>query len=580
MKKRHILFILVSIIITSMCIAPCFFQRVFYESNHRGYVTAIEINNTYKEFVTNSDLRKFSEFTKVLSSYKESGVTTAVIREEKNAFNINKIKMAKDADLDIALAVYGGRKKSEKYLKNLENIVKDYDVKYILLKQYYYDKYPLDIADIVDKYKLIVVACETSTQLGNEIFMGYRESLYSSDGRMMRSYETYRKPSVTVTGKADSSELLYNQMINSARDRNTEFMFVNQITDQTEDPYENAKYTQKAIKRFGKWMDNMGYTKGKEPNLKGYYKEPLKASAAVSFIGAMMALVMINILFKKSFVYLDWAVFGLGLLLFAVTFVMPQKLINYYPTLFSLISSCFGYTMCLAFANKLKGKLKTLPYILSVFGVAILSLGFGAFCLCASLGGIEYYMNTRFFYGVKLTLLAPVAYAVFATTVYMFDIKKLLDISYIKEKAVSYFKNIKPLHVIALLIVALAGGIYILRSGNATISVTENNIRNLMSEITGARPRTKEFLIGWPALALFAYYVKNDYGKLPKWIFSVAASVIFASVINTFCHVFTDVSTSALRTLYGLILSVPFTIIFILVIRFVLNLLYKKEAEY
>lgn len=580
MKKRHILFILVTVIITAMCIAPCFFQRVFYENNHRGYVTAIEVNNTYKEFVANSNLRKFAEFTKVLSSYKDSGVTTAVIREEKNAFNINKIKMAKDADLDIALAVYGGRKKSEKYLRKLENIVKEYDVKYILLKKYYYDKYPLDIADIVDKYKLTVVACETSTQLGNEIFMGYRESLYSSDGRMMRSYETYRKPSVTVTGKADSSELLYNQMINSARDRNTEFMFVNQITDQSEDPYENAKHTQKAIKRFGKWMDNMGYTEGKAPSLKGYYKEPLKASAAVSFIGAMMALVMINVLFKKSFLYLDWAVFGIGLLLFAVTFVMPQKLINYYPTLFSLISSCFGYTMCLSFANKLKDKMKTPLYLLSVFGVAILGLGFGAFCLCASLSGIEYYMNTRFFYGVKLTLLAPVAYAVFASTIHLFDIKKFFDIKYAKEKSLSFIKNIKPIHVIAILLVALAGGIYILRSGNATISVTENNLRNLMSEITGARPRTKEFLIGWPALALFAYFMKNDYGKLPKWIFSIASSVIFASVINTFCHVFTDVSTSALRTLYGLILSVPFTIIFVFVVKFVLNLFCsKKEAE-
>ena len=108
MKKRHILFILVSIIITATCIAPCFFDRVFYEHNHRGYVAAIEVNNTYKEFVTKSDLRKFTEFTKVLLSYKESGITAAVVREEKNTFDIKKIKMVKKADLDLALAVYGG----------------------------------------------------------------------------------------------------------------------------------------------------------------------------------------------------------------------------------------------------------------------------------------------------------------------------------------------------------------------------------------------------------------------------------------------------------------------------------------
>ena len=258
---------------------------------------------------------------------------------------------------------------------------------------------------------------------------------------------------------------------------------------------------------------------------------------------------------------------------------MPQKIINYYPTLFSLCASCFGFTLCLRFADKYKDKLSLPHYILSVTLISLGCLAFGAICLCASLSGLEYYMNTRFFYGVKLTLLFPVVYGAFASALYIFGAKTLFDIKGLKQKILATAKNLKPNHIIALCIVVLAGVIYVLRSGNATISPIENNIRNLMSSLTGARPRTKEFLIGWPALALFAYYAKNDYGKIPKWLFSVASSVIFASVINTFCHVFTDVTTSALRTLYGLILSVPFTLIYLGINKLILKLTDNKKPQ-
>ena len=96
------------------------------------------------------------------------------------------------------------------------------------------------------------------------------------------------------------------------------------------------------------------------------------------------------------------------------------------------------------------------------------------------------------------------------------------------------------------------------------ISGWENTIRNRMSELTSARPRTKEFLIGWPAVAIFAYYRKSDVSKLLTWAFGAGSGILFASVMNTFCHVFTDVSTSVLRTLGGFVFAVPFMVIFAL----------------
>ena len=100
-----------------------------------------------------------------------------------------------------------------------------------------------------------------------------------------------------------------------------------------------------------------------------------------------------------------------------------------------------------------------------------------------------------------------------------------------------------------------------------------------MAEISFARPRTKEFLIGWPALALFAYYIKNNHCKLMTWAFAAASGILFASIMNTFCHVFTDATTSALRTVNGLVFAIPFVLIFSVVNRIFLKLIQSRKLD-
>ena len=80
-------------------------------------------------------------------------------------------------------------------------------------------------------------------------------------------------------------------------------------------------------------------------------------------------------------------------------------------------------------------------------------------------------------------------------------------------------------------------------------------MRDTLSELFAARPRTKEFLIGYPCLVLFAYYMKQI--KLPIIQAGLAAggSIVIASVSNSYCHVFTDALTIYSRTLNGLIVG-------------------------
>lgn len=81
-------------------------------------------------------------------------------------------------------------------------------------------------------------------------------------------------------------------------------------------------------------------------------------------------------------------------------------------------------------------------------------------------------------------------------------------------------------------------------------------MRNAITEIFPARPRTKEFLIGYPALVLFVYYMKYVDVKIVKWLLAVGSSILAASVTNSFCHVFTNFSVIVMRTFNALLLGV------------------------
>ena len=125
-----------------------------------------------------------------------------------------------------------------------------------------------------------------------------------------------------------------------------------------------------------------------------------------------------------------------------------------------------------------------------------------------------------------------------------FDVKKALN------------AEIKVYWVLIAAVILGVGYYYILRSGNVnTISALETAMRNAITEAFPARPRTKEFIVGYPCLVLFFYYVKHHDIKLIQWGCAVGASILAASVTNTFCHVFTDVSVMYMRVVNGLLLG-------------------------
>ena len=563
-NKRYLCFILISLVVFSLCVVPPFAQRIKNEQNHRGFVVALEVAD------------KLSD--EHIDIYRDAGVNTVIYDAIGESFDTELMSFYKEKGFNVALRVYVGNPKRYNYEADLEDAIKTADVKYLVLRKHKNRNVAkISLDKLIEKYNLTLVVSENMNQLQNEMPVGYRGYVNASQGRVMRAYETFKNPSGTLKGGVkpeDFPDMIFHHMVNSIRDRNTEFFHVNPLEHESFTKDDSVKNTAFIIKNFYSWISRLNYTEHKSPDLSTYKSGAHTAMGAGAFFCFVMLVMCVEIIFRKKCSVFEWIMVLSGLGALGLTYFMPVGILRLYPTAFALMSACFAFTLCL----------KSVDYVCKNCGVtvtmvvavccALATLGFGSIVISAMLSGMEYHINDAVFRGVKLTLLFPVAYAAAASWIYMNN-GKITDAIH---EIISMLKKIKWWHIALFVMVLAVFGIYVLRSGNTAISPLENRIRNLISELTSARPRTKEFLIGFPMLSLFAYFMKKSDIKLLKWIFACGASILFASVTNTFCHVFTDYVVSALRTMYGFLFSIPFSALVLLMTSVVFKLVSGKKT--
>ncbi|MHB9035207.1 MAG: DUF5693 family protein [Armatimonadota bacterium] len=100
-------------------------------------------------------------------------------------------------------------------------------------------------------------------------------------------------------------------------------------------------------------------------------------------------------------------------------------------------------------------------------------------------------------------------------------------------------------------------GIMVTRSGNDSgvgVSSVELKFRSILDKVLYVRPRTKEFLIGYPALIVgIALALKGRRSWAAPLI--VIGSIGLISALNTFCHIHTPIALSLIRVANGAILG-------------------------
>jgi len=196
--------------------------------------------------------------------------------------------------------------------------------------------------------------------------------------------------------------------------------------------------------------------------------------------------------------------------------------------------------------------------IILVFGSYIISMA-GALLIVGFLANTLFMTGSQLFMGIKLAFILPIIIVAFYCAVLEKE-----QIKSLKDNLTEWLSS--PITVLSVLVgIVLLGSaaLYILRSGNFGIGVLdlEKLARTYLENIMLVRPRTKEFLIGYPMLLLGVLYFLSG-GKKWLWAFLIIGLVGPISTLNTFCHVHSPLLISLLRSFYGIILGITAGLIY------------------
>ena len=175
--------------------------------------------------------------------------------------------------------------------------------------------------------------------------------------------------------------------------------------------------------------------------------------------------------------------------------------------------------------------------------LALLTVVAGGLSIASFYGTSDAALRLTPFSGVKLTLLLPLI------LIFAHDMKRRVH----PEGFLEVMRRSPLWTELALLGVVMLGALVMaLRSGNVSnVPGWEVAFRDFVENMLIVRPRTKEFMIGYPALVIYWFTVRKGLIPYYREVLRLAAALAFCSAVNTFCHFHTPLYLSVIRTLNG-----------------------------
>ncbi|TFB19284.1 hypothetical protein E3U55_11270 [Filobacillus milosensis] len=269
------------------------------------------------------------------------------------------------------------------------------------------------------------------------------------------------------------------------------------------------------------------------------------------------------------FIYIASEIVPVRLARLGVTAVMALLALAYLATDKLLFAQVFALGIAVAAPSYAVVKtsehgMASVAQVIKQYLLAALYTFVGIIIVVAVLNGKGFITGFEMFRGVKLVYVLPIA---FVAGYFFWQIAlRMLNM------------DIKYWHALVMVFIGGAGVYYVLRTGNtSSVSSIEMTARHLLEEYLYVRPRTKEFLLGFPAF-VFGLYVMGI-SKLWGRLFMIPGVIGFLSIVNTFTHYHIPLEISMLRTAYGLLFGLIIGLIAVVVFGFIFKRAYKYIPE-
>ncbi|MGE5613742.1 MAG: DUF5693 family protein [Bacillota bacterium] len=527
-------------------VIPVFDYDGFYAAAGRG---GMDINN-------------------VMAQLKEAGVRTAAVRERSDGtgFDTNFLDHLKTAGFDILLMPRNSPSPDESYFSHVEEVIRDFGVKLIIFEGEEVSGYPggLDaMAGIISRNNIIVGIIEPVSQIGYVRQKGLERLMPETGYAVNRVYVTPEPDLARLSGDA-----IFHRWLRCVVDRNIRLIYIDPLENPGIGQKENIHQTIDAIKRLNEFISKKGYAVNSpipklSDRLPGW---PHYLAVSLSLLFASL-LYLVYFFDLRTNLAVLLAVFG-AISAAAAGMLFGIALAQAYALLAALLYPSFSTFMLLRLLKDNREK-PAATLVFSAMGTWVGINALGMYTVVTSLADIRYTMNIELFRGVLVSYFLPLA-------VYVVNYLKCFMNRDRFRRGWELLNNRRNLCLAGILtgVVLLAVAIYLVRSGTSSVipaSDAERRIKDILEVVFVARPRFKEFLIGYPALFAMVYLYKR-YGKdivlLPLGIGVAMGGV---SMVNSFCHVFTPIEVSALRTLNALLLGIVAGLVVLLVLKLALD---------
>lgn len=268
-----------------------------------------------------------------------------------------------------------------------------------------------------------------------------------------------------------------------------------------------------------------------------------------------------------------WALIGVGVILTGATigtgaFVLWRKLV-------ALGTACSVPVLAIVLTMPRREHHPVVGALRALWTASAISFA-GGLVVGALLTGWPFMMAADVFVGVKVAHVLP---AVFVAVI--LATAERPPRHWREGVAQLWAWSSQPLlvrYAIGALVLGVAAVILLARSGNFGLPVLsfEERLRSLAETLLVARPRTKEYLLGHPALVLAAgaAVMRWRWGVIPL---AAVGAIGQAGIINNFSHIHTPLLYAMWRTANALVLGSLLGVIFLLVLLRVVAVITPRQ---
>lgn len=528
--------------------------------------------------------------TKLYNVFGEAVNETKQV-EDSRLFNIGigyseeKINLAKECGLDVILRPLNYARYTEKLVEAYEAELQKYGLSprlYIVngKEVLAYPNNTIDLEEYLRENNAMPVLIEASNQRENIEQKGIVELVTNLDYKTVRGFTMWDW--IRQRYKAygyEGAEEIENSIYRAVTERNIRFVLFKPFYEGTDKYLTDVNEYERTFTSLNERLEPHGMKLGKTNSVTEFHIGNLRL--AILCLGVAVASVyLFNSVFKLHN--------NLGKILYLLSlggFFAPFVSRNLSEKLFALCAaitfSGLAVYYFMSMIKKIKSskkELTTSKMIVSssivLIVTSLISLAGAAFVV-AILSDVRYMIELDIFRGVKFAQLLP--FGIFLLILILQFINDNVAENNLKTIVSPIGKvlnaNIKVYYIILAGILGVIGYIYIARTGHETniqVSNIELIVRNFLENILIARPRTKEFLMAFPAI-FAAVFVANKKITFATEAFMLIGVIGTSSIINTFCHIRTPLYLSIDRTL----ISICFGIIIGCIAIIILNGIYK-----